>query len=137
MSKDVPQDPAALRADIAKTRNELGDTVEALVHKADVPARVKETAHEGVEQVKEQAAAVAERVNTAALVAAEKAQETAAKAQQTAAKVSSQVSDRASHAVDALPPPVADQVRRHPAAIAVGAAALVVLLWKLLRGGRS
>ncbi|RKT53990.1 DUF3618 domain-containing protein [Saccharothrix australiensis] len=130
MSKDVPHDPAALRADIEKTRGELGDTVEALVHKADVPARVKETAHEGVEQVREGATTVAERVNTAAVVAAEKAQETAA-------KVSTQVSDKASHAVDALPPPVAEQVRRHPAAIAVGVAAVAVLVWRLVRGSRS
>ncbi|WP_433271868.1 DUF3618 domain-containing protein [Actinosynnema sp. CS-041913] len=130
MSKDVPQDPAALRADIEKTRVELGDTVEALVHKADVPARVKETAHESVEQVKEGATAVAERVNTAAVVAAEKAQETVA-------QVSTRVSDKASRAVDALPPPVADRMRRHPAAIALGVAAAVLLVWRLVRGGRS
>ncbi|GAA1339622.1 DUF3618 domain-containing protein [Saccharothrix algeriensis] len=137
MSKDVPQDPDALRADIEKTRGELGDTVEALVHKVDVPTRVKETAHESVEQVKEGAAAVAGRVNSAAVVAAEKAQETAAKAQETAVKVTSQVSDRASQAVDSLPPPVAEQVRRHPALIAAGVVAAILLVWRVLRGCRS
>ncbi|NUT94790.1 MAG: DUF3618 domain-containing protein [Saccharothrix sp.] len=138
MSKDNPQNPAELRADIERTRGDLGDTVEALVHKVDVPARVKETAHEKVEQVKdtaqqgavqvkEQAATVAERVNTAAAVAAEKAQEAASKVTVQA----SQVTDRA---VQALPQPVAEQVRRHPAALALGAVAAVLVLWRLTRG---
>ncbi|AHH98067.1 hypothetical protein GCM10010174_05220 [Kutzneria viridogrisea] len=35
-------DEATLRADIELTRSELGDTVEALAHKVNVPARVKE-----------------------------------------------------------------------------------------------
>ena len=55
MSKDDPQSPAELKADIERTRGELGDTVEALVHKADVPARVKESAHESAVRVKETA----------------------------------------------------------------------------------
>ncbi|XVV06355.1 DUF3618 domain-containing protein [Actinosynnema sp. CA-248983] len=167
MSKDNPQDPTELRADIERTRGDLGDTVEALVHKADVPARVKESAHEKVEQVKdtarhsaeqvkdtaqhgadrvkdtarhgaeqvkdsavqvkEQAATVAERVNTAAAVAAEKAQEAAS-------KVTVQASHATDRAVQALPQPVAEQVRRHPAAIALGAAAALLVLWRLVRG---
>lgn len=41
----------ALRADIARTRAELGDTVEALAHKADVPGRAKQKATEVKETV--------------------------------------------------------------------------------------
>lgn len=35
-----------LRDDIERTRKELGETVEALAHKLDVPGRVKDKAHE-------------------------------------------------------------------------------------------
>ena len=49
--------PEQLQDEIRETRNELGETVEALAHKADVKARAgekvdeaKETAHEKFEQ---------------------------------------------------------------------------------------
>jgi hypothetical protein len=42
---------AELRADIERTRERLGATVEALSHKADIPARTKEKAHEVGERV--------------------------------------------------------------------------------------
>lgn len=44
----TPTDPDALRAEIERTRSQLGQTVEALAAKADVKAR----AHETVEQAK-------------------------------------------------------------------------------------
>ncbi|TWP51669.1 DUF3618 domain-containing protein [Lentzea tibetensis] len=40
----TPEDE--LREDIERTRKQLGETVEALAHKMDVPGRVKEKAHE-------------------------------------------------------------------------------------------
>lgn len=40
----TPEDE--LRKDIERTRKQLGETVEALAHKMDVPGRVKEKAHE-------------------------------------------------------------------------------------------
>ncbi|NUT49490.1 MAG: DUF3618 domain-containing protein, partial [Saccharothrix sp.] len=67
--KDLPDDPDELRADAERTRQELGDTVEALVHKTDVAGRVKDKAHEGVEHVKE----TATRANAAVSAAAGKA----------------------------------------------------------------
>lgn len=42
---------AELRADIERTRERLGETVEALSYKADIPARTKEKAHEVGERV--------------------------------------------------------------------------------------
>src|ERR1700709_1510940 len=36
------QDPTAIREDIEQTRERMGDTVDALGYKADVPARTKE-----------------------------------------------------------------------------------------------
>lgn len=38
----MTQDPDALRADIENQRSELGDTVGALTHRADIPSRARE-----------------------------------------------------------------------------------------------
>ena len=46
------QDPDAIRQDIAKTRTEMSDTVEAVGYKADVPSRAKDAVSEKVETVK-------------------------------------------------------------------------------------
>ena len=67
-SAAVPDDPDQLRQEIERTREQLGETVEALVYKTDVKARAKDRAKERAEQlsqrvkgttaqVKEQAAA--------------------------------------------------------------------------------
>lgn len=109
--RDLPDDPEVLRVDIELTRQELGDTVEALVHKVDVPARVRENAHERVEQVKEKGQQVKER----------------------ATAVASQAREKTAQAVEALPQPV----RAHPAALVAGLVALLVVLWKLTEGRRS
>ena len=37
------EDPGSIRQEIESTRGQMGDTVEALAHKADVPGRVKES----------------------------------------------------------------------------------------------
>ena len=47
------QDPSQIRQDIEHTRGEMGDTVEALGHKADVPGRAKEAVSSRVDTVKE------------------------------------------------------------------------------------
>ena len=47
----TPDDPAALRAEIERTRLELGETVAALAEKTDVKARAKEKVAEVKETV--------------------------------------------------------------------------------------
>jgi dihydroorotate dehydrogenase len=47
----VPTDPEEVRREIDRTRDELGDTVEALAHKVNVPVRVKERVHATAEDV--------------------------------------------------------------------------------------
>jgi len=47
------QDPSQIRQDIEHTRGEMGDTVEALGHKADVPGRAKEAISSRVDTVKD------------------------------------------------------------------------------------
>jgi ElaB/YqjD/DUF883 family membrane-anchored ribosome-binding protein len=47
------QDPSQIKQDIEHTRGEMGDTVEALGYKADVPGRAKEAVSSRVDTVKE------------------------------------------------------------------------------------
>ena len=44
--RPLPEDAAQLRAEIERTRRELGDTVAALAEKTDVKARAKEKVSE-------------------------------------------------------------------------------------------
>jgi septal ring factor EnvC (AmiA/AmiB activator) len=48
-----PDERAALQAEIAQVREELGETVEALVDKADVKAQVHEKVEHGTERLRE------------------------------------------------------------------------------------
>jgi ABC-type transporter Mla subunit MlaD len=59
-----------LRADIRQTREELGETVQALAAKADVKARAKEQVEQTKLKVKAQAVEATERVRGAAVAAA-------------------------------------------------------------------
>jgi gas vesicle protein len=60
------QDPDAIRREIEQTRERMGDTVEAIGYKADVPARTKEKVSDTFSDMKERiggtASAVADRV---------------------------------------------------------------------------
>ena len=46
------QDPGQIRNDIEETRARMGDTAEALGHKADVPGRAREAISDKVDSVK-------------------------------------------------------------------------------------
>jgi gas vesicle protein len=46
------QDPDAIRQEIEQTRERMGDAVDALGYKADVPARAKESISDNVDTVK-------------------------------------------------------------------------------------
>ncbi|ASW54587.1 DUF3618 domain-containing protein [Plantactinospora sp. KBS50] len=56
------QDPEALREEIKRTRSDLGETVQALAAKADVKARLKESAAQTTARVRQQAAQRTDRV---------------------------------------------------------------------------
>jgi gas vesicle protein len=59
------QDPDELRQDIEQTRAELGETVEAIGYKADVPSRAKEKVSDKVESVKAKVSGTATRAKEA------------------------------------------------------------------------
>jgi ElaB/YqjD/DUF883 family membrane-anchored ribosome-binding protein len=104
-----PTDVDELRADIAHTRAELGETVQALAAKVDVKARLQETADEAKARVREGLQSAAEEARTAAAEAPEKAQELASRTGRV--------------------------VRRNPVpfVVAAGAAALIVLFLRWRR----
>lgn len=106
------QDPDAIRQDIEQTRAEMGETVEAIGYKADVPSRAKDAVSEKVENVKS------------------KVSDTATRAKEAVTGTTSQVSNRVA---DATPSSgqVKQQARRtaglakeNPLGLAIGAAAL-------------
>jgi hypothetical protein len=59
------QDPDAIRQDIAQTRAEMSDTVEAVGYKADVPSRAKDKVSEKVGNVKNKVSDTATRAKEA------------------------------------------------------------------------
>ena len=67
------QDPDAIRQDIAQTRTEMSETVEAIGYKADVPSRAKDAVSEKVENVKSAVSGTATRAKEAVTGAADRA----------------------------------------------------------------
>jgi gas vesicle protein len=71
------QDPDAIRREIEQTRERMGDTVEAIGYKADVPARTKEKVSDTLSDMKERiggtATAVTDRIGGAAAAVSESA----------------------------------------------------------------
>ena len=59
------QDPEVIRREIEETRERMGDTVEALGYKADVPSRAKEAVSNRATSVKEAITGAAGSVNEA------------------------------------------------------------------------
>ncbi|MEU5673913.1 DUF3618 domain-containing protein [Micromonospora sp. NPDC047762] len=116
-------DTEALREEIRRTRVELGETMEALAAKADVKARLKESAEQAKERMREQAAQTVARVRGQAARGAGMAR---AQAYEKGGLVRAQAYDKS------------ELVRRNPvpwAAIAAGAVATVVVLM-IVRGRR-
>ena len=64
------QDPDAIRQDIAQTRTEMSETVEAVGYKADVPSRAKEAVSDKVENMKSKVSDTATRAKEAVVGAA-------------------------------------------------------------------
>ena len=59
------QDPSAIRNEIEQTREEMGDTVEALSYKADVKTRAKDSISERVDSVKSSVGLAGSKVSDA------------------------------------------------------------------------
>ncbi len=132
-------DVEALRSEIAQTRAELGETVQALAAKADVKARAKEQVEQTKQRVKAQAAEATGKVRDAALVASDKVRTAAAQATASARGTAAHTSDRVKGAgVLDRAQDARDQVRRNPVPVAVVLVAAVALVGVILvvRGRR-
>jgi ElaB/YqjD/DUF883 family membrane-anchored ribosome-binding protein len=113
------QDPDAIRQDIAQTRDEMSETVEAVGYKADVPSRAKEAVSDKVENVKSKVSDTATRAKEAVVG--------------TTSRAGDSVSEAASRVGDATPDrgevkhktrQAAGLARENPLGLAIGAAAL-------------
>ena len=67
------QDPDAIREEIEQTRSDLGETVEAVGYKADVPSRAKDAVSDKVESVKSKVSDTATRAKEAVVGTASRA----------------------------------------------------------------
>jgi ElaB/YqjD/DUF883 family membrane-anchored ribosome-binding protein len=74
-----PSDVEGLREEIQQTRAQLGETVEALAAKADVKARLHETAEEAKARVRERVGEVVDRVEAKLPAPAQEAAERTAR----------------------------------------------------------
>src|SRR3954469_24382788 len=59
------QDPSEIREQIEETREQMGSTVDAIAHRADVPGRVKESLVDKRDRLKEQMSGATSRVSDA------------------------------------------------------------------------
>jgi len=59
------EDTGHIREEIEQTRSEMGETVDALAHKADVKSRVKESLEEKRDRLREQMAGTSSRIGEA------------------------------------------------------------------------
>lgn len=59
----MAQDPEQIREQIEQTRGEMGDTVEAITHKTDVPGRMKESIANKRDRLKRQMAGASSTVS--------------------------------------------------------------------------
>jgi cobalamin biosynthesis Mg chelatase CobN len=122
-----------LRAEIARTRADLGETVQALAAKADVKARAKEQVESTKQKVKAQAAETTEKVRGAAVVASGRVRTAASQASDRARGTAVQAGDkvRESGALDRAQD-ARQQVRRNPVPFAAVLAAGVVIVAVIL-----
>jgi methyl-accepting chemotaxis protein len=123
-----------IRHDIERSRAQLGDTVEALAHKVDVAARVKETVQVKTEEVKQQAQAKAEEVTQQVLQGTEALHTTAGEVAQRAEQVTDQALGKLSPPVAARIEPLMTTAKQRPLpAVAVAVGVLLVLRWVVRR----
>ena len=134
MAKDADE----IRSDIEYTRSRLGDTVEALGYKADIPSRAKDAVGDTVAAVKSAVAGGVDAVRSAVWSGVETAKATVSDGLDTA-KVA--VADTAARITDSAPTAddlragadrASTMIRDNPVSVAVGSVAVGFLMGLLL-----
>jgi cytoskeletal protein RodZ len=134
MSRQDPEETIAqARAQVEQAREELGETVEALAHKADVKGR----AHDKADEVRARAESAAEQLRARAAPTAEQVRaKVAPAAEQVRAKVAPAAEQaRAKAAPTALQ--VRDRVQEIPRPMLAGAVGAVLLAALVVRRVRA
>jgi hypothetical protein len=128
----TPPETAAIEHDIEHTRQQLGETVQALADKADVPERVKDKVHATTDTARAKADEVTHQAQEGAHALAAKAGD-----------VAGQAKTLTNQTLEQLPPPVRERVeqtattaRQRPVPTAVVVLVVVLLLRRLLRRSR-
>jgi uncharacterized protein DUF3618 len=119
----VSQDPEAIRRDIEDTQTRMGETVEALAYKADVPARTRDAVNDRVEAIKGRVSDAVSSAKGAVTGAAASVRTSAAGAAGTAANAIPSRED----AVEGLRT-INSMASSNPLGIAIGAAAVGFLV---------
>ena len=121
---NTEKSPEELRAELAAKRTQLGDTVEELAHRVDVPAQVKAKKDDTVARLQEAKTEAARRVHEGTekvkAAIAEKAPVVQHKVDEAVTKGKAVYAEKA--------PPVERTLREKPGLVAGIAVALVVLL---------
>lgn len=125
-----------MRRDIEDARRELGDTVEALVHKTDVKGRFQETAAHVGEDLRRAGAATAttatemvERVKTAA-------PEMVGRVKETAPEIVGRVKEATPVEIKDAAEKVATEAGKRPVLTVAAVAAFALLVFRVLRRGK-
>ena len=132
------KDPDQIRNDIEDTRARLGDTVEAIGYKADIPSRTRDAVNDRVDAVK---SAVSGGVDTVKAAMADGVSTVSAAMADGVSSAKSALSGAASRVADAVP--TADDlragadragamIRDNPVGMAIGAVAAGFLMGLLL-----
>ena len=138
-----PESLEGLTEEIDRTREELGETVEALVAKADVTARAREKATEVAGRVSGRASQLKDTANQVKEQAAVRMSSAAASSPEPVRRGAKQVAARMSAAGAATPEPVrraakqaADRAQQRQVLLAVAAGGALLAGWLAVRGRR-
>ncbi|MEV7006551.1 DUF3618 domain-containing protein [Streptosporangium sp. NPDC051022] len=126
----------SVRRDIENDRRELGDTVEALVHKTDVKGRVQETAAQMGDELRRVGAATATTATEMADRVKEAAPEMVGRVREAAPEVVGRVKEATPAEVREAAGRVTTEIAKRPVAVVAAGAVLVLVAVRLLRRGR-
>ncbi|MGV9775484.1 DUF3618 domain-containing protein [Streptosporangium sp. NPDC003464] len=126
----------SVRRDIERDRRELGDTVEALVHKTDVKARVQETATHVGEDLRRMGAATAGTATEMVGRVKEAAPEMVGRVKEAAPEMVGRVKEMTPVELKDAAGKVTTEAGRRPVMTVAAVAALALVAFRVLRRGR-
>ncbi|MFI6884446.1 DUF3618 domain-containing protein [Streptosporangium canum] len=127
----------SVRRDIENDRRELGDTVEALVHKTDVKSRVQETATHVGEDIRRVGAATAGTATEMVGRVKEAAPEMVGRMKEAAPEVMGRVKEMTPVEIKDAAGKVSAEAGKRPVLAFATVAALALVVFRMLRRGRK